>query len=128
MLIDDSSMVKFLIRPFLDFSTMASIAEYAYIRPKKSMRGANSVSLIEVDKNNVINPLRKMAIKNKAFKRFEEDFCFIVVSRAKMVMLKVISLYFKLINGRVANSCFIISFNTSKNLLPHWLIGVVCRL
>ena len=83
------------------------------------MRGANSVSLIDVARNNVINALRKIAVKNSAFKIIEDDFCLNVVSRAKMVISNVISLYFRLINGNVAMSCFSISLRTSINLSPH---------
>ena len=83
------------------------------------MRGANSVSVIEVDKNRVIKPLKNIAIKKNIFKIFDEDLCFSAVMSAKIVIDNVSSLYFMLINGSVATNCLNKSFNISINFSPH---------
>lgn len=83
------------------------------------MRGANSVSFIDTDKNNVISPLKKIAIKKKVFKKADDDFCFIVVIKANSVTDRAINLYFALINGRVEMNCLNKSFSMSKNFSPH---------
>ena len=50
-----SSVERFFMLVCEDFRHSINIAEYMYINPKKSMRGANSVSFVDVDKKRVIS-------------------------------------------------------------------------
>lgn len=72
------------------FKRSAKEAEIAYIKPKKSIRGENSVSLIEGDKNKVINPAKKVRKSRKRPKQRRFRGIVLVIKRtitASMTML-----------------------------------------
>ena len=48
-----NSVARFLMKVDFDLRARESIMEYTYVKPKKSMRGENSVCSCEVERNNV---------------------------------------------------------------------------
>jgi hypothetical protein len=69
---------------------MANIPEYKYISPKKSMRGENCVSFIDVDINNVANGAKNTVINSNISKSgFGLDLFFMVQYIASRVIIRV---------------------------------------
>ena len=110
---------------------MPIIDAVAYIYPKKSMRGENSVSLTEVERKKVMSAERNIAkVMIMVLRRFERLECLLVIrlDMAHSVIMVIRILYGAVMNGKVIPNWINTFFKVCQAFAGQSANGVVCRL